>query len=160
MQLLHLYVHDRETRELHAAERLWEVGVPKDIALVCRHQVQSRLDLACNHEGCLTRPISVLLELANCRDDAWCEVHNLILDGEGLVQLDRLDLSQVSDAHLERPRDKAYRRAAHAARNGFSRFPSLGFLITVQVNQVLDLIFLSLVRLPLEMELREKLYLL
>ena len=160
MQLLHLYVHDRETRELNAAERLWEVGVPEDIAFVCGHQVQPRLDLACDHEGCLARPISVLLELADRRDDPWREVHNLILDGEGLVQLDRLDLSQVSDAHLERPRDKAYWRATHAARNRFSRFPSLGFVITVQVNQVLGLIFLSLVRLPLEMELRVKLYLL
>ena len=160
MQLLHLYVHDRETRKLHATESLWEVGVPKDIAFVCGHQVKSRLDLTCDHEGCLTRPISVLLELSNCRNDSWCEVHNLILDGEGLVQLDCLDLSQVSDAYLEGPRNKAYWRAAHATRNGFSRFPSLGFLITAQVNQVLDLIFLSLVRLPLEMELREKLYLL
>ena len=140
-----------------AAQHLREKRVPQRIAFIGRHQSQPRLDLTSNHEGRFGWPIAWSLQLDKSKDHLVGQVCDLVLNCEGLVYADLLNLTFVFYSDLEGPCDEVNRRASHTAGDEFSSFAHL--VTHIKLNQI-ALRLLLLERAPVEVQLREKLYLL
>ena len=160
MDRWHLCVHDWQSWQRLASKHLWIVSVPENVAFISWHQVQLRFDFSSNHESKLRWTVIKGLQFNSCLDDLLGQVHDLVFHSERFIDANGLYFTNISHSYLQRSREEVDRWATHAAWDDFTNLTRLFVVVISKLDKVRLLVFLSVVRGPLEVKLWEELYLL